>query len=129
MRQAFSEPPIRNPLKNDRLNTPAPNCGLDRVRDGRVICWSSRLLGESLERRYVHALAPILFPQKNQGIALQRIAFGQSDLLPFYGSSELVKPAPNRGGGFFQTYSTGFSVFSVGKAGEASLIVLEKLAP
>lgn len=86
------------------------------------------VLGESLERRYVHALAPMLFPQKNQGIALQRIAFGQSDLLPFYGSSELVKPAPNRAADFYETYCTGFSVFSVGKAGEASLIVLEKLA-
>jgi D-alanine transfer protein len=84
--------------------------------------------GGYLERRYVHVLAPILFPQKNQGIALQRIAFSQSDLLPFYGSSELVKPAADKAADFFRTYPTGFAVFSVGKAGVASLILLQKLA-
>ena len=83
--------------------------------------------GEFFERRYVHVLAPILFPEKNQGIALERIAFGQSDLLPFYGSSELVKPAADKAADFFQTYPTGFSVFSVGKAGAASLILLQKV--
>lgn len=85
------------------------------------------IAGECLERRYVHVLAPILFPEKGQGIALQRIAFGQSDLLPFYGSSELVKPAVNKAADFFRTYPTGFNVFSVGKAGAASLILLQKL--
>jgi D-alanine transfer protein len=84
--------------------------------------------GGYLERRYVHVLAPILFAQKNQGIALQRIAFSQSDLLPFYGTSELVKPAGNKAADFFQTYPTGFNVFSVGKPGAASLILLQKLA-
>jgi D-alanine transfer protein len=86
------------------------------------------MVGGHLERRYVHVLAPMLFPEKNQGIALQRIAFGQSDLLPFYGSSELVKPAPNKAADFFRIYPTGFSVFTVGKAGAASLILLQKLS-
>jgi D-alanine transfer protein len=49
-------------------------------------------------------------------------------LLPFYGTSELVKPAGNKAADFFQTYPTGFNVFSVGKPGAASLILLEKLA-
>jgi D-alanine transfer protein len=88
---------------------------------------AAAVIGGYLERRYVHAVAPILFPQKSQGIALQRIAFGQSDLLPFYGSSELVKPAPNKAADFFRTYPTGFNVFAVGKAGAASLILLQKL--
>jgi len=48
--------------------------------------------------------------------------------LPFYGTSELVKPAGNKAADFFQTYPTGFNVFSVGKPGAASLILLEKLA-
>jgi D-alanine transfer protein len=83
--------------------------------------------GGFLERRYVHALAPQLFPEKGQGLVLQKIAFGESDLLPFYGSSELVKPAANKAADFFRTYPTGFSVFSVGKAGAESLILLQKL--
>ena len=90
--------------------------------------WLLAVAGGYLERRYVHVLAPILFAQKNQGIALQRIAFSQSDLLPFYGSSELVKPAADKAADFFRTYPTGFNVFSVGKAGVASLILLQKLA-
>jgi D-alanine transfer protein len=49
-------------------------------------------------------------------------------LLPFYGTSELVKPAGNKAADFFQTYPTGFNVFPVGKPGAASLILLEKLA-
>lgn len=82
---------------------------------------------QSLERRYIHVLAPILFPEKNQGISLQRMAFDQTDLLPLYGSSELVKPAGHKAADFFQTYPTNFNVFPVGKAGAASLILLQKL--
>jgi len=92
-----------------------------------LILLAAAVAGEYVEHRYVHVLAPVLFPEKGQGIALQRIAFGQSDLLPFYGSSELVKPAANKAANFFRTYPTGFNVFSVGKAGAASLILLQKL--
>lgn len=84
--------------------------------------------GRFLERRYIHQLAPTLFHQKNQGRALQKLAFAQPDLLPFYGSSELVKPAANKAMDFFRTYPTGFQVFAVGKVGATSLITLEKLA-
>ena len=65
---------------------------------------------------------------KNQGIALQRHAFQQSDILPLYGSSELVKRIPDKSSLFFQHYPTGFSVFPVGKAGTTPLIVLQKIA-
>ncbi|MBV8377371.1 MAG: hypothetical protein JO279_10250 [Verrucomicrobia bacterium] len=98
-----------------------------------AVCIASLILlalaigGEYLERRYVRVLAPILFPAKSQGVALQKMAFGQSDLLPFYGSSELVKPAANKPSEFFQNYPTGFGVFSVGKAGATSLVLLQKL--
>ena len=44
---------------------------------------------EQVETAYVHALAPELAHQKHVGRALQRAAFQQPDLLPFYGSSEL----------------------------------------
>src|SRR4029077_2658337 len=36
-------------------------------------------LTETLERRYVHVLAPILFAQKNQGIALLQAAIGSGE--------------------------------------------------
>jgi D-alanine transfer protein len=86
------------------------------------------ITGRFLERRYIHVLAPILFPQKSQGIALQKLAFHHRDLLPIYGSSELVKPSGNKAADLFRSYPTGFSVFVVGKAGASSLITLQKLA-
>ena len=89
---------------------------------------AAAVAGAYLERRYVHVLAPILFLQKTQGIEMQKVAFAQSDLLPLYGSSELVVSAANKATDFFQTYPTGFGVFSVGKPGSASLILLQKLA-
>ena len=70
-------------------------------------------------------LAPILFPEKNQGISLQRMAFDQTDLLPLYGSSELVNLLATRLP-ISSTYPTNFNVFPVGKAGAASLILLQK---
>jgi len=110
------------------LKTPHISAALTALGIVAFLLLSAAIAGSYLERRYVHVLAPILFPEKNQGIALQRIAFGQPDLLPFYGSSELVKPSANKAPDFFRTYPTGFNVFSVGKAGAASLILLQKLA-
>ena len=81
-----------------------------------------------LEGRYVHILAPELSDLKLQGVALQKAAFAQEDLLVLYGSSELVKEVPNRAVDFFEEYPTGFRVFPVGKAGTVSLNILQKLA-
>jgi D-alanine transfer protein len=110
------------------LKTPHTSAALTALGMVAFLLLSVVIVGSHLERRYVHVLAPMLFPEKNQGIALQRIAFGQHDLLPLYGSSELVKPSANKAPDFFRTYPTGFNVFSVGKAGAASLILLQKLA-
>ena len=41
----------------------------------------------------VHAIAPQMFREKNQGAMLQRAALRQPDLLPLYGSSELNLPS------------------------------------
>lgn len=65
---------------------------------------------------------------KNQGLALQQRGFERADILPLYGSSELVKPIPDKAGIFFRNFPTGFSVFQVGKAGTTSLIIMQKLA-
>ena len=86
------------------------------------------LWAHHLERRYIHALAPRMFDLKNQGVALQAEAFRQPDLLPLYGSSELVKDIPDSAAHFFKLYPTGFTVFPVGKAGASPLIMLQKLA-
>lgn len=81
-----------------------------------------------LLHRYVHALAPGEFQLKGQAVAMQRAAFAQPDLLPIYGSSELVKPIPDKASLFFASYPTDFEVFPVGRAGCTSLIILQKLA-
>ena len=87
------------------------------------------LAAHRIERAYVHALAPGEFAQKQQGSALQAEAFRQPDLLPLYGSSELILfPTPYRASGLFRDYPTGFTVFPVGGAGDTPLIFLQELA-
>lgn len=81
-----------------------------------------------LERQFIHALAPEFTDEKLQGVALQREAFRQNDLLVMYGSSELGKEMPNNAVQFFQDYPTGFRVFPVGKPGATSLGILQKVA-
>ncbi len=83
---------------------------------------------QRLERRYIHALASEFTDAKLQGVALQRQAFAQDDLLVLYGSSELVKEMPNNATDFFADYPTGFRVFPVGKPGATSLTVLQRIA-
>jgi len=81
-----------------------------------------------VEGRYIHALAPQMFEQKNQGSALQRAAFRQPDLLPVYGSSELPISTPYHASALFRDYPTGFTIFPVGKPATTSLIWLQELA-
>ena len=123
----FTYPPLGPSLKQNTSKTPNIAAVLIAIGIVAFILLAAALTGEFVERRYVHVLAPILFPEKSQGIALQRIAFHRSDLLPLYGSSELVRPAANKAANFFRNYPTGFNVFSVGKAGAASLILLQRL--
>ena len=115
-------------LERNILKTPHVAASLIALGIATVIICASVITGRFLERRYIHVLAPIIFPEKNQGIALQKVAFKQPELLPIYGSSELIKPSANKAADFFSSYPTGFSVFTVGKAGAASLIILQKLA-
>lgn len=85
--------------------------------------WAQRL-----ERRHVHDLIADFSDPKLHGVALQKQAFAQDDLLVLYGSSELIQKVPNTAGEFFEEYPTGFRVFPVGKAGTTALAVLQKLA-
>jgi D-alanine transfer protein len=77
--------------------------------------------------RYVHTLAPQMFPEKHRGVMLQRAAFRQHDLLPFYGSSELSVPNRYHASALFRDYPTGFTVFPVGNIGSTSLVWLQSL--
>ncbi len=76
----------------------------------------------SLERQYIHALAPLKFNQKSMSSALEQEAFAQPDLLVLYGSSEVPQF------GIFKKYPTGFNVFRLGGPGDDSLIYLQALA-
>jgi D-alanine transfer protein len=94
---------------------------------GAALTWFDRHAAES-ERTQIHALAPLVFDQKNQGAALQREAFRQADLLPLYGSSELVLKSPYQPSTLFRDRPTGFTVFPVAKPGNTCLVILQKIA-
>lgn len=81
-----------------------------------------------LEGEAVHAVAGEFSDEKLQGVALQKAAYRQQDLLVMYGSSELAKEMPNNAVQFFQDYPTGFRVFPVGKPGATALAILQKIA-
>jgi D-alanine transfer protein len=88
-----------------------------------AVIWCKRV-----EQRHVHVLTSDLSDPKLQGVAIQREAFEQADLLVLYGSSELIKQVPSMGAEFFQEYPTGFRVFPVGKEGTSALAIAQKLA-
>src|SRR5438132_8454494 len=90
------------------------------------------LYARTIERQSIHALATEMFEQKNFGSALQKEAFRNSDLLPVYGSSELIFQTeyeqPFHARRLFEKYPTGFNIFSIGAKATSPLIVLQKLA-
>ncbi|PWT79951.1 MAG: hypothetical protein C5B58_12570 [Acidobacteria bacterium] len=92
------------------------------------VLFAGRLIAVRLEDNTVHAFAPRVFQLKNQGLAFQRAAARAPDVLPLYGSSELLIPLPERAGVFFRNAPTGFQVCPVGKVGATPLIMLQKLA-
>jgi D-alanine transfer protein len=86
------------------------------------------LLCAKAEDRYIHEFADEFGDLKLQGVALQKTAFTQPDLLVLYGSSELVSPVHGKASEFFEEYPTGFRAFPVGKPGTTSLAIMEKIA-
>ena len=92
-----------------------------------VMVWFGWMLAVSLEHRTLPANVSEVFPQKNQGLAFQRAAVHGRNVLLLYGSSELLKPIPDKSSDFFSTAPTGFRVSPVGKAGTTSLIVVQKI--
>jgi D-alanine transfer protein len=81
------------------------------------------------EHATILATAPEQFPLKKQGLAFQRAAARAANVLPLYGSSELVTPPiSERASIFFSTAPTGFQVSPVGAGGANSLNMSQKIA-
>ena len=86
----------------------------------------------NVENRSIDVLAPLIFNQKNQGSAIQRAALGRSDILPVYGSSELLIQRPYQRSfhvkELFRDHPNGFAVCAIGKAETADLVFMQKMA-
>ncbi len=98
-------------------------CGL-----AAAILFAGRMIAIHLEHSTLHSTASELFQVKNQGLAFQRAVAYAPDILPLYGSSELVVRIPDKASKFFRTAPTGFQVSPVGKAGATSMTILQKIA-
>src|SRR5260370_37779138 len=81
------------------------------------------------EQAYVHALSG-LHPYLNvTGVALQKPAFGESDLLPIYGASEeLEEFSEFQSEQFFKRYPTGFAPFEAAHSADSFIIYAEAMA-
>ena len=90
---------------------------------------AGELLAVHVEQTHFPAVAPEIFPQKNQGLAFQRVAAHAANVLPGYGSSELaIGPAAERAAQFFSSAPTGFQLSVIAKPGASSFTILEKIA-
>jgi D-alanine transfer protein len=85
---------------------------------------------QQLESRYVNALADGRDDlQIQSGLALQRAALRQADLLPIFGGSEVLsEDSRYTAYHLFQTYPTGFDVFDVAQGGASFLTIAQDLA-
>jgi D-alanine transfer protein len=93
-----------------------------------AVLLTGRMAAVHLERTTVASTAPELFPLKNHGLAFQRAAVYAPNVLPLYGTSELLIPAiPEKGDNFFRTAPTGFQVSPVGGGGANLLVMLQRV--
>ena len=87
------------------------------------------LYARHTENKYVHAVAAKDHSAISRGIAIERAALEQPDLLLIYGASELVLlETEYEATQFFSTYPTGFMVFNAATKGGSSLTVAQRLA-
>jgi len=93
-----------------------------------AVLFTGRMVAIHSEDTTVTSTAPELFPLKNQGLAFQRAAAHARNVLPLYGTSELLIPAiPEKGDNFFRTAPTGFQVSPVGGGGANLLVMLQRI--
>jgi D-alanine transfer protein len=111
-----------------RKQTPHLFSGLLALGLATIILFAAERALVHLEHATIVATAPESFSLKNQGLAFQRAAVHAPNVLPIYGSSELlVPPVPERGNNFFRTAPTGFQLSPVGGGGATPLIMLQKI--
>ena len=93
-----------------------------------AMLFAGRMVAIHLEQTTVSSTAPELFRLKNQGLAFQRAAVHAPNVLPLYGTSELITPpVPERASLFFRSAPTGFQVSPVGGGGANLLVMLQKV--
>jgi D-alanine transfer protein len=93
-----------------------------------ALLFAGRLVAVQLEHTTVSSTAPELFSLKNQGLAFQRAAVQAPNVLPLYGTSELIIPSvQERANLFFRGAPTGFQVSPVGGGGANLLVMLQKV--
>ena len=126
--EPIPENPAHTPLIGRRAGRPHLAAALVAILLVAAALVVGDLAAHRIEGAYIHALAPSEFDQKQQGRALQAEAFREPDLLPLYGSSELIRESPYRATQFFREYPTGFTVFPVGGKGDTPLVYLQELA-
>jgi D-alanine transfer protein len=86
-------------------------------------------IADRLQDRALDGLAPRILPQKYLGQSLQAEAFGRSDMLVIYGSSELMNvEQPYHANRLFEDHPRGFTPFIVGRDGTTSLNFLQQIA-
>jgi D-alanine transfer protein len=86
------------------------------------------LYARRIERRAVHAVATQPTPFLSRMPALQVEAFRHGDLLPVYGTSEVVLKDRYHAAVLFRDSPTGFRPVPVGKVGGAALLHIQTLA-
>ena len=108
--------------------TPHLFAGLVALGLGAVVLFAGERVLIHREDATIASSAPEIFSLKNQGLAFQRAAADAHNVLPIYGSSELLVPGgPYRGNNFFRTAPTGFQLSPVGGGGTTPLIMLQKI--
>ena len=112
-----------------RAQTDAPHLFSGIIASGLAVAilFATGMVATHVEDTTLPSTASELFPLKNQGLAFQRAAARAADVLPLYGSSELVLPVSEKASNFFRTAPTGFRVSPVGNGGTISLIILQKV--
>jgi len=103
--------------------------GLIALGLAAAVLFGGQMVVIHLEHSTIPSTTPDLFLLKNQGLAFQRAAARAADVLPIYGSSELLVPAvPEKGNNFFRIAPTGFQLSPVGGGGTNPLIMLQKVS-
>jgi len=115
-------------MRYARTDTPHLFSGIIAIVVVATVLFAGQMVAIHVEHTTVSSTAPELFPLKNQGVVLQRAAAYARDVLPVYGSSELVLPLAERASNFFRTEPTGFQVSPIGNTGMGLLVIVEKIA-